>query len=1028
MMKQAKLKFPVRMFALLCGLLLSVGAFAQNISVNGHVKDANGEPIIGATVRVDGTSGGAISDLDGNFTLEAAKGSTLSVSYVGYLTAKVTVAPNVVITLQEDTKALNEVVVIGYGTAKKEDLTGSVIAVNPDSKNHGLETNAQDMIQGKIAGVNVTTAGGTPGSGATIRIRGGSSLSASNDPLVVIDGVIMDNNGIKGLSNPLSMVNPQDIESFTVLKDASATAIYGSRGSNGVIIITTKKGHKGQKPSISYAGSFTVSMKKKTIDVLNGDQFRDLVTSELGANSPAAKLLGDANTDWQDEIYRTAFSHDHNVTVSGSTALNSDGSDYLPYRVSAGFTDQQGILKTSDFKRVTASMNLSPHFFDDHLTFNINVKGMWTKSKYADGAAIGSALYMDPTQPVRSTDDKFSNFGGYYEWITPTSGDALYPYTWNSQSNPNPVAILNLKDEGAISRDLMMSGEVDYKIHGFEDLHLHATGALDLSAGNEETTVDPRSPQAFWYGNYGWENGTKRNMQGSVYALYTHDFKDPAKNHFDIMAGMEESRYWRHRTSRYYTFEDAMQGTRQKIHTDTGVDYDGDGVLDNYNFKTENRLLSYFGRANWSLMDGRYMLTVSFRADGSSRFKDHWGYFPAAAFAWKIKDENAFKNIKWLSDWKIRLSYGQTGQQDIGQGDYPYIANFTMNSGQGSYYPIFGTGTMARPNAYNQDITWEKTTTYNLGTDFGFWDQRLTGSIDWYFRKTTDLINVVNVPMGTNFSNRVISNIGDLKNTGVEVQLDWRAIRTKDFLWRLGYNMAYNNNKITKLSGGSDPNYYVSTGDIHVTTGAESQAQKVGYAANSFYVYQQVYDKNGKPIEGAVVDRNGDGQITDADRYIYKHPDPTVTMGLSSKMEWKNWDFGFNLRASLGNYIFDAVQDGSHNVSVTAVYPQSSSLSNRTGNSVAYMWQTDNITSALSDRWVHNASFLKLDNVTLGYSFAQLFKTGTWKGLDGRAYVTANNVFTITNYDGIDPEVSGGIDYQVYPRPFSVVVGLNLNF
>ena len=517
-------------------------------------------------------------------------------------------------------------------------------------------------------------------------------------------------------------------------------------------------------------------------------------------------------------------------------------------------------------------------------------------------------------------------------------------------------------------------------------------------------------------------------MQGSVYALYTHDFNDPAKNHFDIMGGMEESRYWRHNTSRYLSYEDAMAGTFKTIHSDTGVDYDGDGVLDNYNFKTENRLLSYFGRANWSLMDGRYMLTLSFRADGSSRFKDHWGYFPAGAFAWRIKDENAFKNIKWLSDWKIRLSYGNTGQQDIGQGDYPYVDNYTMNSGQGSHYPVYGNGTMARPNAYNKDITWEKTSTYNIGTDFGFWDQRLTGSIDWYFRKTTDLINQVNVPMGTNFANRVISNIGDLKNTGVEFQLDWRAIRTKDFLWRLGYNMAYNVNKITKLSGGSDPNYYVSTGDVHVGTGTEAQAQKVGYAANSFYVYQQVYDANGNPIEGAVVDRNGDGQITDADRYIYKHPDPTVTMGFSSKIEWKNWDFGFNLRASLGNYIFDAVQDGSHNVSSTAFYPQSSSLSNRTVEAVRYMWQKDDITSSLSDRWVHNASFLKMDNITLGYSFENLFKCSSWHGLSGRAYVTANNVFTITNYDGIDPEVSGGIDYQVYPRPFSVIVGLNLNF
>jgi TonB-linked SusC/RagA family outer membrane protein len=1023
MMKQVKFRMPRRMLTLTGGLLLAASSWAQSGAIKGQVKDATGEPVMGATITANGKAVG-ITDMDGNYSVNVAPGTKLTFTYLGMTPQTVTAGDNMVITMKNDEKTLNDVVVIGYGVAKKNDLTGSVVAINPDSKNKGLTVSAQDMLQGKVAGVNITNSGGTPGGGATIRIRGGSSLSASNDPLIVIDGVIMDNNGIQGLSNPLSMVNPQDIESFSVLKDASATAIYGSRGSNGVIIITTKKGHKGQKPSVSYAGSFTVSTKKKTIDVLSGDEFRNFVTTQFGANSDEAALLGTANTDWQDEIYRTAYSHDHNVTVSGSTSLGADGSNYLPYRVSAGFTDQQGIVKTSDFKRITTALNLSPHFFDDHLTFNINAKGMWTKNRYADGGAIGAALYMDPTQPVYSDDP---HYGGYWEWTKATdlynTIDPSYTTTQNTQATSNPVAILNLKNDRAISRDLMLSGEVDYKIHGFEDLHLHATGSLELSAGKQTTSVDPRSPQAYFYGSYGWTRGTKRNMQGNVYALYTHDFNDKYKNHFDIMGGVEESRYWRHYTDQYVSYDDAMAGTFQKVHETSYSSSYGP------NFKSEYRLVSYFGRANWSLMDGRYMLTASFRADGSSRFKDRWGYFPAFAFAWRMKDENFFKNINWLSDLKMRLSYGKTGQQEIGQGDYPYVANYTMNSSSpGSYYPVYGDGTMARPNAYNTDITWEKTTTYNIGFDFGILNQRLTGSFDWYYRKTNDLINTVVIPMGTNFSNRVVSNIGDLKNTGVEFSLDWRAIRTKDFLWRLGYNMSYNVNKITKLTGGSSDDYFVATGDIHKGTGVMGQAQKVGYAANSFYVYQQVYDANGKPIEGVVVDRNGDGKITEADRYIYKHPAPTVTMGLSSKFEYKNWDLGFNLRANLGNYVFNAVQDGSYNTSSTAVYPQSSSLSNRTVESLKYMWQKDSNVNSQSDRWVQNASFLKMDNVTLGYSFENLFKGTTWHGLSGRAYVTANNVFTITNYDGIDPEVDGGIDYQVYPRPFSVIVGLNLNF
>ncbi len=1030
-MKQVKFKFPVRILAFVCGLILSVGAYAQQISVNGHVKDATGEPIIGATVRVLGEQGGVVTDIDGNFTLNVNAGTKLQVSYVGYQTQEVSAKNGLVITLREDdAQNLNEVVVIGYGVAKKNDLTGSVVAFKPDAKNKGVTVNAQDMIQGKIAGVNVTSNDGTPGGGAQIRIRGGSSLSASNSPLVVIDGVIMDEVGVKGLSNPLSMVNPQDIESFSVLKDASATAIYGSRGSNGVIIITTKKGHKGQKPTVSYAGSATMSMKRKTIDVMNGDEYRSFIKNNFGEDSKAYQMLGTANTDWQDEIYRTAISHDHNVTLTGSLDLGSTG--YMPYRVSAGYTDQQGILRNSDFQRITGSINLNPHLLDDHLTINVNIKGMWTKSSYADGEAIGAAVSMDPTQTVRDfTSADAANFGNYWEWKSngSTLGDPNYPNMMDSQATKNPMAILNLKDDKAISRDLMLSGEVDYKIHGFEDLHLHASGSLDLALGRQRTNVDPASPQAFYYGSYGFTRQTKRNMQGSVYAFYTHDFNDAAKNHIDVMAGMEESRYWHHDVSRYRSYEDATKGTFNVVHTDDGVDYDGDGILDNHQFKTEYRLLSYFGRANWSLMDGRYMLTGTFRADGSSRFKDHWGYFPSFAFAWKMKEENMLRDIKWLSDLKLRLSYGQTGQQEINQGDYPYYAIYLANSGVGSYYDVLGDGTIVRPQEYNPNITWETTTTYNVGMDFGFWDQRLTGSVDWYFRKTTDLINVTDVPVGSNFRNQVISNIGDLTNTGVEVSLDWRAIRTKDFIWTLGYNFAYNYNKIVKLTASDNPDYYVKTGGISSGTGAKAQAHKVGYPASSFYVYQQVYDENGMPIEGAVVDRNGDGQITpEGDKYIYKSPMAPVTMGFTSRFEYKNWDLGFALRASLGNYVYNDVMAGASNVSNSAVFYQDAYLTNRPVYELAYNWQTYDETSYLSDRWVQNASFLKCDNITLGYSFSNLFKTTSWGGLSGRAYATASNVFTITNYDGIDPEVTNGIDNNIYPRPFSVVVGLNLQF
>lgn len=1010
-MKQVKFKFPVRMMLLFLGLVLSASAFAQ-ATVNGLVKDETGEPIIGATVRVDGTSDGAITDIDGNFSLNVQPGATLSISYVGYTTQQVTAASSMVITLQEDTKALNEVVVIGYGVAKKSDLTGSVVAMKPDTKNKGLVVNAQDMMQGKIAGVNVTSGGGTPGGGATIRIRGGSSLNASNDPLIVIDGVAMDNNGVKGLANPLSMVNPQDIESFNVLKDASATAIYGSRGSNGVIIITTKKGRKGQGVAVSYAGSATVSMKKKTYDVMNGDEYRAFVKGLYGEDSEAAKLLGNANTDWQDQIYRTAISHDHNITVSGSVGT------VLPYRVSLGYTNQQGIIKTSDFERYTAALNLNPSFFDDHLTLNLNAKGMWAKSQYADGDAISAALWMDPTQPVYSSSEQFKNFGGFWQWTSPGAyGDASWPYGNNSLATKNPLSVLELKDDRAISRSFIGNADVDYKVHGFEDLRLHATFGADVSKGVQTTDVSPYSVSAFYYGSYGSDAILKRNLSFNAYAQYYHDFNDAAQNHIDIMGGYEWQHFWRSQHNDYVgyyqlTNDDKTLAGTERPHTP-------------YNYATENYLVSFFGRFNYSLMD-RYLFTATVRHDGSSRFKEHWATFPSFAFAWKMKDENNLRDINWLSDLKLRLGYGLTGQQD-GIGDYNYFAVYGTSTGTNGYYPVTGNGMLYRPTAYDANLTWETTTTYNVGLDFGFADNRLTGSVDWYLRKTTDLLNTAYVAAGSNFRNQVTSNIGSLMNRGVEVALDWKAIRSKDWYWTIGYNFTYNHNKITDLSGGSDPDYKVLTGSISAGTGNTVQAHAVGHPASSFYVYQQAYDENGKPLEGVVVDRNGDGTISEDDKYFYKSPMAPVTMGLTSRLEYKNWDFGFSLRASLGNYVFNDYEAGSSNVSSAAVY-RNSYLSNRPLMVLDRNWQTDETTSVLSDYYVHNGSFLKCDNITLGYSFANLFKSGNYHGINGRVYATASNVFCITNYNGIDPEVSGGIDNSVYPRPISFILGLNLNF
>ena len=1006
MMKQVKTKTPFRLLSLLLGLFLSVGAFAQN-DVKGIVKDASGEPIIGATIRVIGQDGGAITDFDGNFTIKAAPGAKIQVSYIGYKTVELPVSANMVVTLQDDTQLLTDVVVIGYGRAKKEDLTGSVTAIKPDEMSKGITSSASDMLVGKVAGVDVITAGGSPGAGAQIRIRGGSSLNASNDPLLVVDGLTIDNNTAKGMSNVMAMINPNDIETFTVLKDASATAIYGSRASNGVIIITTKKGRKGTGPKFSYNGDVTISTTQKRYDVLNGDQYRALVADVIGEGAAA---LGTANTDWQDEIFRTAVSTSHNLSITG-------GLKNMPYRVSAGYQSDSGIIKNSYMKRFNASVNLAPSFLDDHLNFNVTAKFMAEKDSYVDaGAVVGGALAMDPTRPVydhSAIGDAF--FGGYYQNYQGTDAypDPNWTYTSNTNTPQNPVAYLNQKSCIAHSSDFTGNIEMDYKIHGFEDLHLHASFGGQYTSSTQD---DWTSPYSYDNNYYGWNGVTKYykySITANAYAQYQHTF---GAHNIDVMVGGEESHYHRNgwdAGSGWDSYNDVAYNVSSK---------------DEQEWATHNSLVSYFGRVNYTLLD-RYMLTATFRADGSSRFaKGHkWGYFPSVALAWRINDEKFMKNLKWWNEFKLRLGWGQTGQQDIGY-DFLYSLLYTTSNSY-AQYPFGDTYYYTvRPDKYNPELTWETTTTWNAGLDFAFLNNRITANIDGYYRKTTDLIQEVTIPALMNLAQRMAQNIGSLENYGVEFTLGAKPIVTKDFTWDVQYNVSWNHNEITELVGGDDGYIVQSGGTISRGNVTHVQAHTVGQPANSFWVYQQVYDENGKPIEGAFVDRDGNGIINSDDRYFYHSPAADVYMGLTMKFLYKRWDLSFALRASLGNYVYYDFLSNKAAVSSSGLY-SNSAYSNTTQAAIDLGFTgTGGSEYYLSDYFVRNASYLKCQNITLGYSFPALLKYNNQDYFSGRVFFTVQNPFIITKYKGLDPEVSSGIDSNPYPRPLSFQLGLNLNF
>ena len=983
-------------------LLMAVPAqvFAQSgkYEVKGVVVDTTGTPVIGASVFEIGTNNGVTTDVNGQYELKVNSAeSIVEISFIGYKTLTLVASSSALqnVVLEEDSARIDDVVIVGYGVVKKNDLTGSVSTVKADQTNKGLATSPTDLLRGKSAGVVVTSGDGAPGSGASIRIRGGASLSASNDPMIVIDGLPVSNDGVSGMGNPLTSINPSDIESFTVLKDASATAIYGSRASNGVIIITTKKGSKYDSgaPHVSVDFTASLSQNAKYVDVLTGDEMRQVMEWYMGGTDNAAyNALGTANTDWQREIYQLAQSYEANASLTGNIKMGDKNN--LPYRVSGGYINQDGTLKTSNMERGTLSVNLNPNLLNNHLTIGLNAKGTITNNRFANGGAVGEAVRFDPTQPVYSE----NGYNGYFSWGA------------NSNATSNPVATLNDKNDVSNAKRFIGNAQIDYKIHGFEDLRLNlnlgmdyakSSGTVDIASGAEMVSKDgdPR-------GNHTDYSYLRRDQTLEFYGDYSKTLGDHS---FGIMAGYS----WQH------FYNESYNATNNLDTAEDAADY---WISKPKTSKSEYFLVSFFGRVNYSY-DNRYMVTATFRADGTSRFANNkWGFFPSVALAWNAKNESFLEDVDAVSALKLRLSYGQTGQQAVGSlyGTIPTYVNNT----QGSFYPFGDTWIEPiTPQGYNAALKWETTTTYNVGLDLGFLDGRITASADFYHRYTTDLLNWTPVAAGSNLTNYLDANIGELKNLGVEFELNAVAIQTKDWTWNIGANVAWNKNTITKLTSDDERADYqgVYTGGISGGVDSKVQIHQTGQPLNSFFVYQQVYDVNGKPIEGLYVDRNGDGKIDQYDKYCFHDPAPDVTIGFNTQLSWKALTLAVSAHANLGNYVYDNV---SSNGELLTDLWTNNFVSNRVYSAIYS--EFDGSAQYFSDYYVRNASFLKLDNITLSYRF-DLGKVCN-RDMALNVFATVQNVATLTGYKGIGPEIAGGIDNNMYPRPRTYILGVKFNF
>jgi TonB-dependent starch-binding outer membrane protein SusC len=974
-----KLNLILRRAAILLFTLFTVTAWSQTQTVTGVVKDATGA-IPSVSVMEKGTTNGVVTDLDGKFSFAVSKNAVLVFSFVGYTTQEIPIGTQNVfnITMAEDSKTLGEVVVVGYGTQKKKDLTGSIVSISERNFQKGNITTAEQLIAGKVAGVTITPNGGAPGSGGTIRIRGGSSLSGSNDPLIVIDGVPLATEKIGGVANPLSLINPNDIESVTVLKDASASAIYGSRASNGVLLIVTKKGKKGDKLSVNFSSVLSSAQATKFIPVLTGDELRGLV-NQKGTEKEKA-LLGKENTNWQDLIYRTAFSHDENLSFTGSVSS-------LPYRVSLGYLDQNGILLGSNLNRKSASINLSPRLLDDHLKIDVSYKGSFNKSFFADEGVIGAAVSFDPTQIVRTEKGAFQ---GYYEWLD-NSGKL------NTLAGKNPLGLLNSKqDVSDVSRHIA-NAIFDYKFHFLPDLRANLNIAIDQSNTEGYVKKDSSAGSGFPFGTNNIYTQSRSNKTFEGYLNYVKDFSG---FQVDVMGGYGYQDF-------YYEGVNDFRGVDGVVRGDTALFF--------IKPLEQSTLVSFFGRAKIGFKD-RYLATFTVRNDGSSRLAPgyKWITYPAAAIAWRMSEDGIGKRL--FSDLKLRVGYGVTGQQE-GIGIYNGLKLFAPG-GSTAQYP-FGTEyiSVLRPNGFNETVTWQETATTNFGIDFTTKNERISGSIDYYLRKSSKLLSIVNVPAGANFTNELLTNIGELDINGVELTLNTTPVKSQNITWDANFVLAYNTNKITKLTLVEDPNFKgIEVGGIAGGVGNKIQLNTVGLPRNSFNLYKQVYAENGKPIEGVYVDRNGDGKINPDDKYLYEQPDANITLGFTSNLSYMNFNFGFVLRGSIGNYMYNNVY--SNNIQFS---PNGSYLNNVSPNVLETGFRNSQL---FSDYYMQNASFLKMDNLSFGYNLSSLFKNKIRVQLSA----IVQNVFTITKYTGIDPEINGGIDNNIYLRPRTISLGLNVNF
>ncbi len=970
-----------RIFLFSVILLFPAFMFAQQ-TIKGKVTEATGEALPGVGIIIKGSTVGTSTDFDGNYSLENVKtGEVLVFSYVGFKTLEIVVTNNTTINvgLIEDAQALDEVVIIGYGSTTVKDATGSVAAVTQKDFNQGNIVNPQGLITGRVAGVNVTT-DGTPGGGSAIRIRGGSSLGASNDPLYVIDGLPISSSNASGSRSPLASLNPNDIESFSILKDASATAIYGSRASNGVIIITTKRGKE------SFAVDYNIKVGYQTladkIDVFSASEFTDLITERAagGQTGISVAQLGNANTDWQDEIYDDSFTIDQSISINGMLLKT------LPTRLSFGYTNTPGLRRTDKFERLSSNLAMNPKFFDDHLKINLNANLSYEFNRFADGVE-GTALIFDPTQPVR---DSSSPFGGFFEYHK--SGEPM-------NAPRNPVASLMQRDNRSDVSRFYGNAEFDYKLHFFEDLRVVVNLGYDYSEGDGHNYLSDQSIN-------GWRPAVNTPFEGSqveytsfrknqlldAYLAYTKEIND-----FGIEATAGYS---------YQKFEGE--------NFDTGNMVDPDSESDVYTLP-DVVLIGFFARANFSYLD-KYLFTLSYRRDGTSRFSEdnRWGNFPAAAFAWQIGDEDFLKDSNTVSSLKLRLGWGITGQQDI-DAAYAYLGRYVTGNTVSQY--IFGNGSypIGQPQAKFEDVKWEETTTYNVGLDYGLFDGLLSGSLEVYLKESKDLLSNVSIADGSNFSNSGWQNIGQFTSKGVEFSIGADIINKKDFNWNANYNIGLNQTKIDELAAGQD----IEVGGISGGTGSRIQVHREGFAPYSYFVYKQLYDTAGMPIEGAYVDINQDGIVNSSDRYIYKKPNADITMGFQTAINYYDFDFGFNLRASVGNYMYNNVNSNRAQYNLL----QATEALGNVPTSVLESGFNETSNVLISDYYMENASFLKMDNITLGYTFDKFKTPGTirvWGGVQ--------NVFTVTNYSGLDPEVFGGIDNTIYPRPRTYMLGANFNF